>query len=538
MRFQDKLKKNTREEIWQEYCGFLDLTPETFMEIQERLLEEQLDLFRNCSLGQELLKGKTPMNSAELRRMMPYTTYKDYADILLAEDGSALPRDPVIWLSTTWEGGIHPEKRAPYTRTMLDTYKHNVISVLMLSSSREKGHFDLRPGDRFLYGGAPLPYVTGLLPLVIGEDIDLRWLPDTTSSAGGHFSERVAQGLKMALTGGVDFFFAIGSVVDAITGQMNRSLAAGNISSGHMHVTPAIALRYVKARYECRRDGRQILPKDLFHPKGMVCTGTDSACFRANIRESWGVEPIELAAGTESTCLAVEGPEGPGMVFFPDSCFYEFIPKSEMMKSLEDPSYQPRSLLMNEVTQGQDYELVISTLHGGAFMRYRIGDMYRCIRSGKDRLPKFHFLDRVPDVIDICGFTRLTEASVQEVIDLSKQGVKDWTARKEYDEQGYPFLHMYIELTAEAQEKDVTHAGLLTELLSAHFSCYDGDYSDLKKLLGRDPLKVTILKSGAMSEYMHRTGRHIRRISPEDIDLNELLNSGSIGDGEYRGGEA
>ena len=59
------------------------------------------------------------------------------------------------------------------------------------------------------------------------------------------------------------------------------------------------------------------------------------------------------------------------------------------------------------------YELVISVLKGGAFMRYRVGDMYQCIDlKNKDeniKLPRFKYLDRVPNVIDIGGFTRITE---------------------------------------------------------------------------------------------------------------------------------
>ena len=29
------------------------------------------------------------------------------------------------------------------------------------------------------------------------------------------------------------------------------------------------------------------------------------------------------------------------MYFFPDTCFYEFIPEDEMEKSFDDPSYEP-----------------------------------------------------------------------------------------------------------------------------------------------------------------------------------------------------
>lgn len=63
---------------------------------------------------------------------MPLTTYEDYADILLPKRGDMLPDEPIIWIQTTWEGGKHPVKVAPYTRSMLDTYTHNVLACLIL----------------------------------------------------------------------------------------------------------------------------------------------------------------------------------------------------------------------------------------------------------------------------------------------------------------------------------------------------------------------------------------------------------------------
>ena len=44
MRFEDKRNTYTKEEIWEEYCGFLELSLEDFMLIQHRLLQEQLEL--------------------------------------------------------------------------------------------------------------------------------------------------------------------------------------------------------------------------------------------------------------------------------------------------------------------------------------------------------------------------------------------------------------------------------------------------------------------------------------------------------------
>lgn len=58
MRFQEKLRKYSKKELWDEYCGFLTLKPEEFMRIQRRLLQEQMELWSSSALGQSILKGK------------------------------------------------------------------------------------------------------------------------------------------------------------------------------------------------------------------------------------------------------------------------------------------------------------------------------------------------------------------------------------------------------------------------------------------------------------------------------------------------
>lgn len=128
MKFEQKLKKLSQEEIWQEYCGFLDLSLEEYMQIQKRLMEEQIVLWSRSALGQRFLQGKELHSIAEFRQQIPLTTYEDYADILLQKQGSMLPDEPIIWIQTTWEGGRHPIKVAPYTKSMLDTYRNNVLA--------------------------------------------------------------------------------------------------------------------------------------------------------------------------------------------------------------------------------------------------------------------------------------------------------------------------------------------------------------------------------------------------------------------------
>ena len=223
MSLSEQLQKQQYQEIWNQYCGFLDLNMEEYMNIQKRLMEEQISLWSNSTIGKTILKGKTPGNIEEFREMVPLTDYEDYADILLRKDGDSLPGNPVIWIQTTWEGGKHPIKVAPYTRSMLDTFRNNVVACLLLATSQEKGKFSYEEGDKMLYGLAPLPYATGLLPLLLGEETDIRFLPEVKEAVNMSFSQRNKLGFKLALQKDVELFFGLGSVAYAVTQSLASS---------------------------------------------------------------------------------------------------------------------------------------------------------------------------------------------------------------------------------------------------------------------------------------------------------------------------
>ena len=530
MRFEDKLKKYSHEQLWQEYCGFLDMSLSDYMYTQRRLMEEQLALWSGSGLGRQLLKGERPKTIDDLRRMLPLTTYADYADVLLPKRTEMLCGEPAIWIQTTWEGGLRPIKLAPYTRSMLDTYRHNLLAVMMMATARRKGDFDVKKGDRILYGGAPLPYMTGLMPSLFDEDIAFTWLPDNNSNPDLSFSQRIKKGFSMALSGGVDFFFGIGSVANYITESFGKSSGGG----GKHAISPGNALRYLRGKYISRRDGRSITPGDVFRLKAFFFAGTDAKCYKDRLTKAWGIMPVELAAGTESTCIGAENWEHNGMVFFPDACFYEFIPEEEMRRNLKDPAYQPRTCLMDEIQAGETYELVLSVLHGGAFMRYRIGDMYHCLSAGGGQLPRLTFVDRVPDVIDIAGFTRITASSMQEVIRLSRLELGDWILKKEFNQNDDPFLHMYLEIPPDAQASEVVTRSVLTEHLSLYFKYFDSDYGDLKKLLNMEPLEITILKHGSIAAFERRRGQKLPRINPGMLDVCGLLRQQADAEGRPR----
>ena len=215
------------------------------------------------------------------------------------------------------------------------------------------------------------------------------------------------------------------------------------------------------------------------------------------------------------------------MYFFPDTCFYEFITEADMLKNHEDPSYIPRTYLMDEVIPGEKYELVFTVLKGGAFARYRCGDMYRCVglenREDQTKIPRFEYVDRVPWIIDIAGFTRISENGIRSVINLSGLPIHNWVAVKEYNEQNRPYLHMYVELEKEALLKNAISTEILKDLLSTYFKYIDQDYRDLKKILGMDPLEVTMLRCGTFRAFEEKTGKILHHMSPSVYDLKDLL---------------
>lgn len=529
MRFQEKLREYSKAELWDEYCGFLTLSTAEFMNIQKRLLLEQMELWSSSALGQSILKGKYPRTIEEFRQMVPLTTYEDYAQCLLAKQAGALPAEPVLWIQTTWEGGVHPLKVAPYTKGMLDTYKHNVITCLMLATSRKKGDFDISVTDHMLYALAPLPYATGLLPLLFKDEIDIEFLPPVKEAVNMSFQERNVLGFKLGMKKGIEYFFGLGSVLYYVSQSLTSMQSWGRkgLREKLLSASPSMMMRYLMAKKHCRAENRELLPKDLFQLKCFMCAGTDNRCYKDDLEKMWGIRPMEIFAGTEPTCIGCETWSREGVYFFPDACFYEFIPEREMEKNMADPSYQPSTVLWDQVEPGGVYELVLTVFKGGAFARYRVGDVFRCIGIGSqlenNSIPRFQYVDRVPQVIDIAGFTRITEKSIEQAIRLSRLPIEDWIAKKEFTENNRPYLHCYVELESSALTNSAVSVQILQEQFGIYFKYLDHDYQDLKKILGIDPLKITLLKCGTFEAYRRKFGAPIRHMNPESSDIHDLL---------------
>ena len=518
------LRQEEYEKIWDRYCGFLDLNLKEFMHIQERLLMEQIELLSRCKLGQKLMgKGTKPATVEEFRQRVPLTTYEDYADILLNKIEDALPAKPMYWIKTTWKGGTHEIKLAPYTESMIEEHTRAFIASLILATSRKRGDFSLRENDKFLYGMAPLPYLTGLAPYGVRNEINFEYLPPIEDAEHLSFEERNKVGFDLALAKGVDMFFGLSSVLVKI----GEDFAKGTKNSSKLSTRPKnikMAYKLLKAFIKRNIKKQMILPKDLWDIKGILCAGTDTHAFKEKIEYYWGKRPIEIYGGTEIATVATETWGDSGLTFFPDVNFLEFIPEKDSIRSIQDRSYIPKTILINEIKPKERYELVITKFRGGAFVRYRVGDIIECLslnnEANRISLPQIRFVDRISNIIDLAGFTRITKATIEKAIEETGYSVHDWIACKQYEDKE-PVLHIYMEVNDGRAD-----AGVLKYLINDNLQKIDSDYRDIGVLLGRDPLRVTLLPRGSFGKYRQLSNNQLTKMNPSRQNIDTLVKCG------------
>jgi phenylacetate-coenzyme A ligase PaaK-like adenylate-forming protein len=173
---------------------------------------------------------------------------------------------------------------------------------------------------------------------------------------------------------------------------------------------------------------------------------------------------------------------------------------------------------MDEIQPG-NYELVVTSFHGGPFVRYRLGHLVKITELRNERLnidiPQMTFLTRVDDQIDIAGFTRLSEKAIWQAIENAGLTYEGWTARKESN--GIPALHLYIEL------KDNGRATLqqMTDRIHEELKKLDTPYAELESFTGLRPLVVTQLPKNAFQLYKQRQqaiGADMTQLKPAHIN--------------------
>lgn len=522
---EDELfRLGNREKVWNKYCGFLDLSLSDFMEIQEQLLVRQIDVICNSPLARKFMPQK-PGSVSEFRQMVDLTTYDDYADTLGMKNEDVLAVKPYCWACTSGRGG--DRKWVPYTHRAVEMFAMCSVAIVILACADNKGEVNISHGLRVLHNLPSPPYMSGIINELLAPQLGARLIPPSENYENTDFEQRIRDGFQMALRTGVDMLSSMTSVLVKMGERFTES--SGQLKLSRQLLQPQILWRLVIAWLRSKREGRPMLPKDLWSFKGLACYGMDTSIYREQVKYYWGKEPLEMYGATEAGTIATQAWNKKGMTFFPAAGFWEFIPEEEWLKSCQDKNYQPRTVLMNGVKPGRRYEMVVTSFYGMPFLRYRLGDLIQIVdlqdKEAGIRLPQMIFESRADDLIDIAGFTRLDEKTIWRAIVNTGIKFEDWSARKEY-EDNKPVLRLYIELREESGDKK------LEELIHQQLKNLNQDYYNLEAMLDIRPVRITVIPSGSFQRYyleMKEKGADLANLKPPHMNAADDIIRGLLG---------
>ncbi|MBI2287876.1 MAG: GH3 auxin-responsive promoter family protein, partial [Chloroflexi bacterium] len=413
------------------------------------------------------------------------------------------------------KSGEYPFRWVPVTAEQLREIELLIHALLFFSSCHQRYEIALKKHDKVLYGMAPPPYATGTMAHVFPHEL-FDTLPSVAEAEKMSFEDRMQRGFELAMSEGLDVCIALSSVALAIGDRFQQKSNNGNTRA--LLKNPRVMPRLIRGLIKSRLADRPLLPKDLWPLKSLITYGIDSSIYKEKIKEIWGREPLEFHGCTEAVIIATQTWDHQGMTFVPHLNFFEFIPEEESLKSRQNPAYQPPTLLLDELTPG-NYELVITSLHGGPFARYRLGHMVKITASRNEKLnidiPQMVFLSRVDDQIDIAGFTRLSEKVIWQAIENAGLSYEDWTSRKEAKDK--PALHLYIELKKNGHITTEQVAASIHEELKK----LDTPYAELESFTGLRPLEVTLLPENTFQLYKQKqqaSGADLSQLKPPHIN--------------------
>jgi hypothetical protein len=517
---EDKYFQDLSEaELWQRYCGFLDLSIDDFMNIQRELLMDQIDRVADSILGKKIMGNRKPKSVEEFRRMVPLTTYDDYEPYLSERRDDALATEPLFWCHSTGRGGQF--KWVPHSPETVEIAVKRYVSTMILSTAKKKGDVNIAPGLRFLVIFAPPPYTSGYIISTLAEHFSLRLIPPAEQIATLGIQTAIIKGFEIALKDGVDIIAAISSVLVKMGEAMSQHARGMKLSLSMLH--PKVIMRLLHALLRSKIAKRTILPQDIWRAKGIIVGGLDTAIYKDDVTHYWGNLPFEYYGGTEGLVYALNSWTKKGLIFIPDLVFFEFLPYEEVSKLQKDKDYQPTTVLLNEVQEGKLYEVIITQLYGMPLLRYRLGDIVKVISKRDEEagidLPHVVFQRRVGELIELAGMARLDEKTLWKAINNTGVKYADWVARKEYD-QNQAYLHIYIELNEEVE------ISRLESTIDEQLKIVDTDYKDVDSYLGLQPVRVTRLISGTFQHYTEdrvKEGASIAHMKPIHINPDEAI---------------
>ena len=512
---EDKYFKTlTDAELWERYCGFLDLPMNEFMDIQKELLMDEIERVSDSLLGKKIMGDKKPESVEEFRSIVPVTTYEDYEPYLSERREDALAIKPELWWHSSGRSGKF--KWIPNCSEYLDRVTHISIAILILATAKNKGEINVAPGFRFLMILPPAPYTSGAIFEAFSKRFSFKPIPDPREIGDIDFAQRTQLGFGIALKEGLDFMGSIGSVLVSVGETFSGQTQSMKFSLGMLQ--PKLLVRLLRAWTLAKIEKRGILPKDLWPAKGVLAGGMDASIYREDIIRYWGNDPFETYALTEAANVALPSWTRNGMVFRPDLIFHEFIPYKGQAENEEDTVAFPPTVLVDELEEGKSYELVITHFYGMPLLRYRTRDIIKVVsledKKAGIKMPHVSFQYRMDDVINLGSLVQLDEKSLWQALANTQIKYADWTAYKEYD-QNKTFLRFCLEL------KEDIEPGEAAARLNEELKKVDVDYVDVESYLKITPVRVTLLSPGTFNRYMEekkKEGADLAHLKPAHVN--------------------
>ncbi len=493
--FRPRMIKSEDDRLWAKHCGFLDLSVEQFMTIQEAMLLEQLQKYGRTPLEKRIIGNQVPTSLNSFRELVPLTTLKDYLPEMGINNEDWLPEKPYVWAHTSGQGTSF--MNIPYTLQFYNRLLDDLMAIFILSCSSKRGESSIQEGDSVLFNVAPSPYLGGLLADGASKRFNLKPVYSPDEHDGMDFKEKITKGFEASLKSGVDITIALTSVLVKMGKDFNNQSKKSSKLSKYI-LQPGVLFRFAHALIRSKIERRGILPKDLWPMKALIGWGMDTSVYREQVHEYWGKYPYEFHACTEAGIIGMQSWTRKDMTFLPYTSFFEFIPENEWQKSKSDSSYKPHTVLISELEAGKRYELVITNFHGMPFIRYRLGHMVKITSLRDDEakilLPQMAFEGRADDLIDIASFTRLSEKTITKAIANTRLNIEGWLVRKEVKD-GKPVLALYAEFSSGANPIEIA------SILHQELKKVDYFYDDLDSMMDIHPIEVIVLRPGTFNAY-------------------------------------
>ncbi len=463
--------------MWREHCAVVQLPMRQFLDIQNSLLFEQLELVAESSWLSAFPKAR-PKSIEEFRRVAPLSRWQDYTALSQHHSPNGRVGDLHCWVQTSWCHGSW--KQVPWARRFFDAQCRHIIAALMMSVAHFEGDVRLNKDFRVLPVLPDTPFASAWIAMGVAQrNVVSSRLAPQPGDADLSMSQQLQAGLRRSLKSNVDCVVGMTSTLLLARREFQRMVANTNFRRLRSQAGTRAAMRWRLEKVRRLGRGKPWEPKSLLAPKSVITWGADTTFLTPTIEAQWGAPVFQLYASSEAGIIAMQDWRRKALVPVPTSVFLEFLPAGA-------PPDNEAPVLLDQLEEGKLYEPVITSFYGMPFARLRQGDFLQVVGHNERGVPEFQFHSRADDIIDLGSIARIDGATLAEALALVDVKDGEWLARKEYVD-GQPVMCLYFETVPENAEE-------LRRRLHRALGKVDHHYREASYTLGYPLLRISPLK--------------------------------------------